>query len=65
MNKIFEGTDAIDETVTVAASVIADEFFIQNEMQDVVDDHDDSWYELQESLREKMLNAAFEVINDL
>lgn len=64
----FEGTDEIDEAVTNAASVIADAYFSQNGLHnvrndDVDDDSDDSWYELQESLRDAMLNAATEVLN--
>ena len=59
----FEGTDEVDEAVTNAASIIADAYHSQNGMQDIVDDHDDSWYELQESLREAMLEAAMNVLN--
>ncbi len=65
MSNVFNGTDAIDEAVTAAASVLADEYFIQNEMEDVADDHDDSWYELREKLRGAMLDVSFEIINNL
>ena len=60
----FEGTDAVDEAVTAASSTIADEYFTQNGLQDVAADHDDSWYELQEELRDAMLEAAFGVCNE-
>ena len=63
LRESLEGTDEIEEAVTNAASVIADAYHAQNGMQDIANDHDDSWYELQESLREAMLNAAMNVLN--
>ena len=64
----FEGTDEIEETVTNAASIIADAYFSQNGLHnvrndDIDDGSDDSWYELQESLRSAMLSAATNIIN--
>ena len=63
LRESLEGTDEIEEAVTNAASIIADAYHSQNGMQDITDDHDDSWYELQEDLREAMLNAAMNVLN--
>ena len=63
LRESLEGTDEIEEAVTNAASVIADAYHVQNGMQDIANDHDDSWYELQENLREAMLNAAMNVLN--
>lgn len=59
--KGLEGTDAIDEAVKNASSVIADEHFVQIGQKEVADDHDDDWYDLQEELRDAMLDAAFKV----
>jgi hypothetical protein len=63
LRESLEGTDEIEEAVTNAASVIADAYHVQNGMQDIANDHDDSWYELQENLLEAMLNAAMNVLN--
>ena len=63
LRESLEGTDEIEEAVTNAASVIADAYHVQNGMQDIANDHDDSWYELQENLREAMLDAAWDVLN--
>ena len=57
--KNFEYTDRVDEAVTRAASIIADEFYRQNGEEE----HDDSWYELQEDLRKAMLTASFGVVS--
>lgn len=63
LRESLEGTDEIEEAVTNAASVIADAYHVQNGMQDIANDHDDSWYELQENLREAMFGAAMDVLN--
>ena len=65
LRESLEGTDEIEEAVTNAASVIADAYHVQNGMQDIANDHDDSWYELQENLREAMLGAAMDVLNSV
>ena len=57
--KDIEGTDKIDEAITNAASVITDEYFRQNGMDEIADNHDDEWYDLQEEIRANLLNAAF------
>ena len=61
----FEGTDLVWHTATDAASIITDEYFRQIGQLEVACDHDDSWFDLQEDIREAMLNAAFSVINNL
>ena len=59
--KDLKGSDAIEEAVKNASSVIADEHFVQIGQKEVADDHDDDWYDLQEELRDAMLDAAFKV----
>ena len=54
----FEGNDNIEEAVTNAASVLCDEYFKQNGMAEVAEEHTDEWYELQEALRETILDKA-------
>lgn len=63
LSESLEGTDEIEDAITNAASIIADAYHSQNGRQDVTDDHDDAWYELQEDLREAMLNAALGILN--
>ena len=63
----IEINDKIGEIVTQAASALADEAYSQNGLenptQNSVDDgSDDSYYELQEKLRESILKAAVETI---
>lgn len=58
----FEGNDRIEEEVTNAASVLCDEYFKQNGMEEVAEEHTDEWYQLQEKLRDTMLKGA---TNDL
>ncbi len=63
----IEANDRIEEIVTQAASALADEAYSQNGLenptQNSVDDgSDDSYYELQEKLRESILKAAIETI---
>ena len=58
----FEGNDRIEEAVTNAASVLCDEYFKQNGMEEVAEDHSDEWYSLQEKLRDTILK---ETANDL
>lgn len=57
----FEGTDEVEIAATNAATEFADEFYKQNNLSE---DHDETWYELQEELREKILGAATDVINE-
>lgn len=58
----FQGNDRIEEAVTNAASVLCDEYFKQNRMEEVAEEHTDEWFELQEKLRDTMLKGA---TNDL
>ena len=58
----FQGNDRIEEAVTNAASVLCDEYFKQNGMEEVAEEHTDEWFELQEKLRDTMLKGA---TNDL
>ena len=58
----FQGNDRIEEAVTNAASVLCDEYFMQNGMEEVAEEHTDEWFELQEKLRDTMLKGA---TNDL
>ena len=58
----FQGNDRIDEAVTNAASIICDEYFKQNGMEEIAEQHTIGWYELQEKLRDTMLKGA---TNDL
>ena len=51
----FNGNDNIEIAITHAASVLADEYFAQNGIEN---DHDDEWYNVQEKLREAMLETA-------
>ena len=60
----FIWNDFCDAVVTTASRQLADEVYIQKGMTEPALDHDDSWYELQEELREKMLEAAAKVINN-
>ncbi len=64
LKESLEGTDAIEEAVTNASSVIADEYFVQIGQKEVADDHDDDWYDLQEALRGAMLDVAFKVCKE-
>ena len=61
----IEVTDEMDFAVTYAAAVMADEFFYQKNKPEIAEEHDDSWYELQEELRERMLSAAFVALADV
>jgi hypothetical protein len=58
----FEGNDRIEEAVTNAASVLCDEFFKQNGMEEIAEEHTDEWFELQEELRRTILSKTY---NDL
>jgi hypothetical protein len=58
----FQGNDRIEVAVTNAASVLCDEYFKQNGMEEVAEEHTIGWYELQEKLRDTMLKGA---TNDL
>lgn len=55
----FEGNDRIEEAVTNAASVFCDEYFKQNGMEEIAEEHTDEWYELKEALTEVMYNEAY------
>jgi hypothetical protein len=57
----FEGSDEVDIAATNAASDLIDEFYNQNNLGE---DRDETWYELQEELREKILGATTDVINE-
>lgn len=59
----FHGNDNVEEIVTKAASAMADEIFTQRGDKDAVEDHDDTWYGVQEKLREGFLDVAFNVAN--
>jgi hypothetical protein len=59
----LEANDAIDEAITNASRILADEAFIQNGQREIANDHDDTWFELQEKVREAMLEAASKVIS--
>jgi hypothetical protein len=59
----LEPNDAIDEAITNASRILADEAFIQNGQREIANDHDDTWFELQEKVREAMLEAASKVIS--
>lgn len=56
----FEGNDRIDEVVTNAASVLCDEYFKQNGMEEVAEEHTDEWYELKEALTEAVHIEVYE-----
>lgn len=60
----FESNDRIDEAVTNAASVLCDEYFKQNGMEDVAEEHTIGWYELQEELRKNILSEAYGHLED-
>lgn len=62
---ILEGNDRIEAAITNAASVVAEEYFIQNGMSEIADDHDDEWYELQEKLRANLLESSFNTIKKI
>lgn len=61
--KNFHGNDNVEEIVTKAASAMADEIFAQRGDQETVENHDDTWYGVQEKLREGFLDVAFNVAN--
>lgn len=54
---VFEISDELDEEITNISRSVADAYFKQNGMEDIAEEHDDTWYETQELLREDMLNA--------
>ena len=60
----FECNDAIEEAITNAASVLTDEYFTQNGMRDIAEDHTDEWYELQETIRETIYNKTYDRMNE-
>ena len=55
----FESNDRIEEAVTNAASVLCNEYFKQNGMEEVADEHTDEWFEMQEELRRNILSEAY------
>ena len=65
-NPHVELNDSIDEAITDAASVIVDSFFEQNGIpnptdEDVDDGSDDTYYELKDAVRERLLLAINQV----
>lgn len=56
----FEGNDRIEEAVTNAASVLCDEYFKQNGMEEIAEEHSDEWYELKEALTEAIHIEVYE-----
>lgn len=61
---VLECDDEIEEAVTEASRVITDKFYVQNGHEDEAEDHDDDWFDLQERVREAMLDAAVNVLNE-
>jgi hypothetical protein len=61
--KNFHGNDNVEEIVTKAASAMADEIFTQRGDTETVEDHDDTWFGVQEKLRKGFLDVAFNVAN--
>lgn len=59
---IFECNDEIEEAVTEASRVITDAFYVQNGCDEIAEDHDDEWFDLQEQIRAAMLEAASQVV---
>lgn len=64
MKDYIEGNDLIEESVTNAASVLADETYKQNGMAYIADDHDDDWFDLRDEIRSAMLTAAVNAIKE-
>lgn len=60
---ILNGNDNLDEVITNASRVVADEAFKQNGMDSIAEDREDEWYELQESLRVSMFKAIADTID--
>ncbi len=60
----FEGNDEIYQAAMDAASVMVDEFCKQNGLEDVADDHDEWWYDLQEELCKRFLNVATQLFEN-
>ena len=61
--KNFIGNDTVEQIVTNAASAMADEIFAQRGDKETVEYHDDTWYGVQEKLREGFLDVAHNVAN--
>lgn len=59
----LEGTDAIENAVEDAATVIADEY-VRQQIGQQEDAPDNYWSDLQGELRNAMLNAAFKVCKE-
>lgn len=60
---ILNGNDNLDEVITNASRVVADEAFKQNGMDSIAEDREDEWYKLQESLRVSMFKAIADTID--
>ena len=60
----LQGTDEMEESVTRSASIIADEYFKQIGMPSVAENHDDSWFDLQEELISAMFKASVNVLSN-
>lgn len=59
---VYEPTDRIDEMATELSHEVTDELCRQNNMDDIADEHDDTWYEAQEMFREVILQAISNAI---
>lgn len=59
---VFYGNDNVEDAAARCSSMLADEFYSQNNLDKEEDD--ESWYELQETLRERILKAAKEVFDE-
>lgn len=58
----LQGTDEIDEAINNASATITDEYFKQLGIMDVVENHDTTWYEVQEELVNAMLKVAYDIL---
>lgn len=61
--KNFIGNNTVELIVTNAASAMADEILTQRGDNDAVEGHDDTWYGVQEKLREGFLDVVHNVAN--
>ena len=58
----FEPTDRIDEMATELSREVTDELCRQNNMDDIAEESDDTWYEAQAMFREVILQAISDAI---
>lgn len=54
----FENNDKINEAVSNAASVLCDEYYIQNGMETIARTHTEEWFALQEALKKTILKET-------